>query len=174
MQNVLHFTRDVCAEHVGIQVTQQEQHLKHQHATGPNRWHAAKPGKNVFAQYELNLKQQKCPGADRGSEGIEVRIAPYLRDPDLFNPRDGGLLNLGHKPHSSADYLCGEYPAETLPKFSAPKKVTPFTKARSPRLRKSFMARQIARRRSKENSLALLCKKRRQRSMCDDRSSVEG
>src|SRR5579862_5110284 len=47
-----------------VQIAAQEQQLKEKHAGGPNRWRAAKPRQDVFAQYQLNLEKKKCSAKD--------------------------------------------------------------------------------------------------------------
>jgi hypothetical protein len=46
---------------VRVEVTAQEQELKKKHAGSPDGRAAAEPGKNVFAQQELDLKKKKRP-----------------------------------------------------------------------------------------------------------------
>ena len=42
-----------------VRISTEQQHLKDEHAHGPDGWRAAEPWQNEFCQQRLNLKQQK-------------------------------------------------------------------------------------------------------------------
>ena len=86
MQNALAHGREVAHQPMGIQVTQQQKRLEKQHAGGPHRRRATKPGQDHLAHQGLHLKEQKR--AQKNRQGIRQ----HRRAGRSIHPVLGGLL----------------------------------------------------------------------------------
>ena len=85
MQSALPSRGEVAHQPMGVEVTQQQQRLKKQHASGPHRCRAAKPGQDHLAHQGLHLEEQKR--AQKNRQGI----GQYRRAGRSFHPVLGGL-----------------------------------------------------------------------------------
>src|SRR5207248_735613 len=73
---------------IRIIISSQQQYLKEEQTSRPNPGSPAEPRQKKFAQQQLDLKQQKCAGEDRESEGKTTHKVAKIHHRGLIQVRN--------------------------------------------------------------------------------------
>ena len=68
------------AKKVGVEVAGEQQHLKKEHAGGPDRGRAAEPRQEEFSEDQLGPEEQKSAQKNREEKLDGRQRVPWLRD----------------------------------------------------------------------------------------------
>ena len=75
--------RQAAAQKVGVRIASEQEDLKKQHASGPNRRCSSEPRQNVFAKQQLDPEQEEGAEQYRSSKQRFSGLEFYVHDGHL-------------------------------------------------------------------------------------------